>query len=74
MTLTEWRDHLETLGPDLSLWPPRIAEAGLELMERSDAAKDAFARVCRRRARTAARLARSPGEAASPSPDSLAAG
>lgn len=45
MTLTEWRDHLETLGPDLSLWPANMAEAGIALMHRSDAAKDLFARV-----------------------------
>ena len=43
MTLTEWRDHLEILGPDLSVWPPRLAEAGLTLMSVSEAAQDMFA-------------------------------
>ena len=43
MTLTEWRDHLEILGPDLSAWPPSLAEAGLTLMRVSEAAQDLFA-------------------------------
>jgi hypothetical protein len=42
MTLTEWRDHLEILGPDLSVWPPRLAEAGLTLLSGSPAAQDLF--------------------------------
>ena len=42
MTLTEWRDHLEILGPDLSVWPQRLAEAGLDLMSTSEAAQDVF--------------------------------
>ena len=43
MTMTEWRDHLEILGPDLSVWPPRLAEAGIALMSVSDEARDIFA-------------------------------
>lgn len=41
--MTEWRDHLEILGPDLSVWPPRLAEAGIALMSASDEARDIFA-------------------------------
>lgn len=43
MTLNEWRDHLEILGPDLTVWPPRLAEAGIALMARSRDAQDIFA-------------------------------
>ncbi len=42
MTLTEWRDNLEILGPDLTAWPPRLAEAGMALMEASELAQDMF--------------------------------
>ncbi len=41
--MTEWRDHLEILGPDLSVWPPRLAEAGIALMSISREAQDIFA-------------------------------
>jgi hypothetical protein len=41
--MTEWRDHLEILGPDLTVWPPRLAEAGIALMSVSREAQDIFA-------------------------------
>lgn len=42
MTLTEWRDTLDVLGPDLSAWPKRLADEALELLEVSDEAKSVF--------------------------------
>lgn len=45
MTLTEWRDHLEILGPDLAAWPPRLADEGMTLLARSEAAQDLFAKA-----------------------------
>jgi len=41
--MTEWRDHLEILGPDLSVWPPRLAEEAVALMSLSREAQDIFA-------------------------------
>lgn len=43
MDLDELKDHLETLGPELSRWPKAEAEAAVELLARSVEAQDLFA-------------------------------
>lgn len=45
MTLTDWRDNLDVLGPDLTRWPSGLVQQALDLLETSDEAKDLFARA-----------------------------
>lgn len=42
MTLTDWRDNLDLLGPDLGQWPARLVQEALDLLEASEEARGLF--------------------------------
>jgi hypothetical protein len=42
MTLTDWRDNLDILGPDLTLWPTSLGQEAMDLLETSEEARDLF--------------------------------
>lgn len=42
MTLTDWRDNLDVLGADLTLWPTRLGQEAMDLLEASEEARDLF--------------------------------
>lgn len=42
MTLTDWRDNLDTLGPDLTVWPTNLIPGALDLLAASEEARALF--------------------------------